>query len=574
MERYEIQQALSEIGMWLEFRGENPFKARAYTEAARALGHLDKDIGRAIRDGTLRSLPGVGPVLAGKITALHETGSLPLYERLRTEFPRGLLGIMELPGIGPRKTRQLYDSLGISTVEALEEACRGGKVAGLSGFGQRTQARILREIVFRREGDGQVLLPDALEFAGHLARVFEAVPGVQSVVPVGAIRRHAPIVGCISLLIVTSDPYPLNEVCSRMTGASVVTHHEKGVTIELPGNLPVSVFWCGEEQVAAALLIHTGSPAHVESLQRAASHQGLSLTEDGLTEKGVPICVGTEEELYQRLGLEFVPPELREDAGEMEAARSNGLPQLIDLKDLRGVLHVHTSWSDGRVSLEDMIEGVRRAGFRYVCICEHSRSAVYAGGMSVESVRRQWEAIDRLNAADSGFTILKGIESDILADGSLDYPDDLLAGFDIVIGSVHSHFKMERDCMTARILKAMSNPYLDIVGHPTGRMLLHRSGYEVDLEAVIESAERNRVCLELNANPHRLDLDERWCRAARERSIPVTVGVDAHSVSELQHIRYGVWAARRGWLGPKEVPNTRNADELVKFLRARRKIRE
>lgn len=574
MESHEVQRILREIGTLMELKGESPFKARAYTGAARVIGRLEKTIDEALLDGSLKKLEGIGPELAREIGTLVETEHLPLHDRLRAGVPEGLLEITSLPGIGPRRARTLLAQLGVDDAASLREACERGEVASVPGFGLRTQERILRELEFRKASAGRWLLPEALGYALPAIDAIRKSKGIDNLWMVGPGRRRAPVIDGIDLLASCEQG---GAVGKDLIGRGILTASsevESGwyVAAGSPGPA-VRVRFCPPEELPFALLRFTGSAAHYEGIVSVAREQGKLLDDHGLKNGLRATPCRDEEDIYEALGLRFIPPELREGSGEIEASAGKTLPELVQEADFQGILHVHTDWSDGTASIDEMTDRARRKGYGYIGISDHSRSAFYAKGLKDEAVERQFDVIDHLNASLSGFRVLKGIESDILPDGNLDYPEGLLNRFDFVIGSVHSHFNMDRDRMTGRILKALSHPALDILGHPTGRLLLHRSGYEVDMPRIIRAAAENGVCIELNSNPHRLDLDAQWCRQAKTLGMKIAIGVDAHSPGELEHARFGVWEARRGWLSPGDVLNCLPVQELLAVLHSGRERR-
>jgi DNA polymerase (family X) len=572
METPKIAQIIDEMGTLLEVRGENPFRCRAYHNAAQALRGLPSDLSEMIADGRLAEVAGVGETMYAKIVALATTGHLESYDELRRSTPPGLVALLRVPGLGPKKIKVLRDTLKVESLADLRAAGESGKIAGLKGFGEKAQAKILEGIAFIESTGDRILLSQAGRLVGPLIAAVRADPGVIRAEVCGSFRRRKETVGDLDILFSADAPAPvLDAFAQRPEVATVLAHGPTKVSVRLADGVQCDVRGVEDRQFAFALDYFTGSKEHNIALRRRALARGLSLNEYALAGAGGSVACRDEAELYAALGLAYIPPELREDSGEIEAAAAGTLPELVALDDLTGTFHCHTDWSDGGATLEQMAEAARGAGLQYLGIADHSRSAGYAGGLSVERVRAQWAEIDALNARCRGkFHVFKGTECDILPDGTLDYPDDLLAGFDYVVASVHSSFGLPRDEMTARIVRAVSNPRVTMLGHPTGRLLLARDGYAVDLDAVIEAAAQAGTMIEINANPHRLDLDAPHCRRARNRGVTIVVNPDAHSTGGLADLEYGVAVARRGWLARNDVFNTRPLQEITRLLGQRR----
>jgi DNA polymerase (family 10) len=556
---------LAELVLLLELSGENPFRIRAYAAAARAIETCDHPLSALAARGQLQSVKGIGPGVAGLIAGFLETGTAPELEALKASLPPGLLQMLRLQGLGPRKVRAIHLQLGISTLEELEAACCEGRLAQLSGFGAKSQENVLRALeqlkkylgLFHLDTAGQAartlcadLAPLAvrLEHAGSLRRALEVVEGVELVAC--APRSGALLAALRDHPLARSAPAPGR--------------------ILLAGGLPVTLHLAEEQHFGAALLHHTGSPAHLEELAARAGEGGLRLEPTGLFRGAEALPCPDEETLYAALGLQYIPPELREGRGEVEAAVASSLPTLVQRADLRGALHVHTTYSDGHHTLEEMARAAMARGYSYLGICDHSRSAAYARGLQIEDLRRQGEEIARLNGQLAPFRILAGVESDILADGGLDYPDEVLESLDLVVVSVHSRFNLVREDMTRRICRALEHPCAAILGHATGRLLLEREPYALDVEAVIETAARCGTAIELNANPSRLDLDWRWLRQAADQGVPIALNTDAHAIGQLEYDELGAALARKAWLQPAEVLNAKSAGALVAWLATRR----
>jgi DNA polymerase (family X) len=574
METARIARVLDEMGTLLEVQGENAFRCRAYHNAAQALKELPSDLSEMIADGRLAQVPGIGSTMLEKITRLATTGHLAAFEDLKKATPPGLVALLRVPGLGPKKIKLLHDELKVQSLADLRSAAESGKIAELKGFGAKTEARILEGIEFLESVGDRILQSTARRL---IAPIFEAVrkyPGVIRAEVCGSLRRRVETIGDLDILFSSTDPAPVLDRFVKLPDvAKVLAHGPTKASVRLLDGVQCDLRGVSDEQFPFALHYFTGSKAHNIAMRRRAIDRGLKLSEYGLEGEDRSIPCRTEEELFAALGLAFIPPELREDVGEFAMAEAGPLPRLVELADLTGTFHCHTDWSDGGATLEEMVEGARAAGLSYLGIADHSRSAGYAGGLSIERVRRQWEAIDALNARlGKSFRIYKGTESDILLDGSLDYPEEILAGFDYVVASVHSGFGMERSAMTERIVKAVRNPRVTILGHPTGRLLLARDGYAVDLDAVIEAAAESGTMIEINANPHRLDLDSTHSRKAKARGIAIAINPDAHSTAGFTDLDYGIGVARRAGLEASDVFNSAPPAKLegrLSALRAR-----
>lgn len=566
---------LSQIGALLELRGENRFKTRAYQSAAKAVLSLETDdLGPLLRAGELQRLPGIGPATLAVLRDLVETGDSEYYDRLREETPEGLLEMLRVPGLGTSKIHQIHVGLGVESLQELEEAARDGRLAKLPKFGPRTAEKILKGIAFMRETGALVLYPHAAAEGRRLLSMVASHPDVERAALSGELRRHREVVGEIVVVAAVragANPVAVAASLARAPGVRDVTGGgTRSPRIRLVDGTLLDLHCVDRDGFAVALWHSTGSPEHVREVTAAAAARGITLDEVQASSSGRPIPVESEEALYAVCGLAFVPPELREGRGEVERAARNALPHLLETADIRGVLHCHSQYSDGASTIAEMAEAARRRGWQYIGISDHSQSAFYAGGLNREAVLRQHEEIDRVNAAQSDVRVLKGIEADILPCGRVDYEEETLGRFDYVIGSVHSRFGMDRGQMTERVLKALDDPHLTILGHPTGRLLLTREPYALDVEAVIEKASDKGIAVELNADPHRLDLDWRHLKTAKERGVAVEIGPDAHSAHSLDNIEFGVGIARKGWLAREDVLNARSTDEVLAFAARRR----
>jgi DNA polymerase (family X) len=551
LETPEVINLLREFGQRVALRGGNPYRAKAYARAAESLGTLTVPLAEVIRDGRLREIPGVGEAIADIITRLHETGTHPGLEAMRKEIPAAVLEMLSVPGLRPEKVMKLYKELGITSLAALEEAAKADRLKGVKGLGPALQAKILQGIAIGRAGEGRRHLHRAaslLESAEEQLR--QAHPDLRRITPAGDFRRSCELVSDLSLVVEASTA----EVGTIRSGSHLHVH------LTDPAHYGIT------------LLRATGAAAHLEQLEALAARKGFILDAAGL-HCGRKLIARREEEIYAALGVQFIEPELREGSDEIALAMKHALPKLVTDQDLRGILHAHTDLSDGVDTLEVMAEATRAHGYHYFGVADHSKSAHYAGGLSVEETEAQHAEIDQLNRGyGKSFRILKGIESDILADGSLDYPDEILTRFDFVVASVHGRFKLDRKTQTERIIRAVENPFTTILGHMTGRQLLRRPGYEVDIEAILAACAEHGVAVEINANPWRLDLDWRWHRRALDLGCMMSINPDAHSTAELDLTHWGVEMARKGRVPPERVLNALTLPRLLHHLKRRKSI--
>lgn len=578
MTKDDVAAALEEIGTLLALTGENDFKVRAYANAARTIAQLEGDLAAMVADGSLADVRGIGEALVEKISTLVTTGKLPYLDELKASVPPGLVEMLRLPGIGPKKVKALHDTLGVNTIAELKNACIAEKVAGLKGFGKKTQDKILEGIAFLDVVGKRVRIDLAAPLGERLLEQIRAMPGVIRAELCGSLRRRRDTAKDIDILASSKNPAPIMEAFVSLPEViQVVGHGETkssivaalsihGEKVVLNADLRV----VKDSEFPYALAYFTGSKEHNIRVRQRAIERGWSLNEYALSGSKAPKCT-TEEAIYDALGLEFVPPELREDTGEIEAAEARKLPKLLEIQDIRGVFHNHTTASDGTASLEEMAIAARDLGFEYFGVGDHSRSLTVANGLSPDRVKQQWAAIDELNARLKGIHIFKGTECDILEDGRLDYDDELLAGFDYVVASVHTLFHLPEAKQTERICRALAHPLVTMLGHATGRLLLRRDGYRIDLEAVLRAAAEHGKIIEINAQPMRLDLDWHWVKRARAAGILLAINPDAHSTAELALFRYGVDVARRGWLMKDNVLNTRPLKEVEREFAARKR---
>ncbi|MDI3280643.1 MAG: DNA polymerase/3'-5' exonuclease PolX [Bacillota bacterium] len=568
MKNYEVVWILEEIADLLELAGENPFKARAYRRAARSLEALDRPIGELVAEGSLREVPGVGEAIAGKIAELVTTGRLAYLERLRAQVPPGLKEMLAIPGVGPRLARLFYEELKIDSIAALEEAARAQRLRELRGVGAKVELNILQGIQRLRERPARVPLGVVLPIGEEIRAALAGLPGVRRAELAGSARRRRDTVGDLDFLVAAEDAAPVMAFFTRLpVGDEVLAQGEKKASVLHRGGFQMDLRVVRPEEFAPAWLYFTGSKEHNIRLRGLAQEKGYKLNEYGLfalpEEKPVP--AESEADLYRALGLPFIEPELREDRGEIEAARAGALPVLIERRELRGDLHVHSRWSDGTAALKDLKAAAAARGYEYLAICDHSKSLGIARGLDVQRLRAQWEEIDALNAR-GGVRLLKGVEVDILADGRLDLPDEVLAELDVVVASVHTGLKQEAEQLWRRVEGALRNPHVDILAHPSGRLLGQREASALDLERVIALAAETGTALEINSFPDRLDLTDLMARRAAEAGVALVINTDAHAVDQLDYIEYGVATARRGWIGARHVLNTLPLTELLARL--------
>lgn len=575
IERAEVADALEEIGLLLELLGENPFKTRAYGNAARVVRGLDASLPELIARKQLGELKGIGPALADKITTLVTTGNLPYLDGLRKQLPAGMLDWLKIPGLGPKKARAIHVTLGIATLSELESAAKEGKLRDLPGFGVTTEKKIISGIARLKVHSGRFLRPVILNEARRLIDLLSSIKDVERVELAGSARRGAETSKDIDLVATAKDAArAMQAFVSDPSVVEVVGHGTTKSSVRLAAGPGADLRVVSSEAYPFALNYFTGSKAHNVALRGRAQAMGLKLNEYALIREadGISIPCDDEAAIYRAIGLPFIPPELREDTGEIEAAERGELPRLVTRDDLKGILHCHSTWSDGTNSIAEMAEAARAMGMTYLGLCDHSRSAAYAGGMSIERVKEQHAEIDAVNAKlGRSFRVLKGIEVDILVDGSLDYPDEVLQSFDLVVASVHSRFDLKAAEQTERMIRAVSSPYIDIVGHPTGRLLLTRDPYPLDLFAVIDAAAARGVAIEINAHPQRLDLDPAGLRRGLAAGMKTSVNPDSHETAGLYDVAYGIDTARRGWCTASDVLNALSLPELLDWLKLRRK---
>ncbi|MGB7541085.1 MAG: DNA polymerase/3'-5' exonuclease PolX [Burkholderiales bacterium] len=558
----DIAGAFEEIADLLEIGDANPFRVRAYRNAARVIGELQFDVAAVIRRGeALPKLPGIGEDLSGKIREIATTGRCSLLERLRKSVPSAVTDLLKIPGLGPKRVKALYHDLDVQTLEQLLRAARDGRIRALPGFGEKTELNILQAVEARLLKPRRYKLATAAQYAEALAAYLRQARGARQVVIAGSLRRMRETVGDIDILATAAAANDLIERFARYAEVKeVLSQGSTRSSVMLKSGMQVDLRVVPQESYGAALHYFTGSKAHNIAVRRLAQERGLKLNEYGVFKGEKRVAGGTEESVFAGVGLPWIPPELREDRGEIEAARAGRLPRLIELADLKGDLHAHTKWSDGYHSVREMAEAAKAHGLAYLAITDHSRRLTAAHGLDPERLRRQLDEIERTEVP--GITLLKGIEVDILEDGALDLPDSILKQLDVVIAAVHSRFSLSRERQTERILRALDHPLVMMLAHPLGRLIETREPYDVDMLKIIRKAAARGRFLELNAHPERLDLLDTHCRMAKDEGVLVSINSDAHSAQQFDNLKYGIGQARRGWLEKRDVLNTRTLAEL------------
>ncbi|CAF0698966.1 helix-hairpin-helix domain-containing protein [Candidatus Methylacidithermus pantelleriae] len=597
MDKAELVRVLEEIATYLELKGENPFKVRAYRNAAKAVEGLAEDVTKLVAEGRLAQVPGIGEGIASKIAELVTTGHLPYYEELKREFPETLLHILELPGVGPKRAKALYEQLGIADIDSLEKACREKRVRGLPGFGEKTEATILQAIEEHRRFQAYHRYGELIELAEKLVEALRSCPEVIRVSLAGSFRRGKEVVHDLDVLASSRSPRKVMDFFVQLPGVSrVLSHGETKSSVLLEGGLACDLRVVPDRDYPYALHHLTGSKEHNIAMRQRAIAQGKKLSEWGLFRTTGPalspaaaseetednphrpehasthdlIVCRDEADIFEALGLSYIPPELRENMGEIEMAEKGMIPKLVEWTELRGTFHCHTTASDGRNSLVEMAQAAQELGLEYLGIADHSKSSFQANGLTEERLAQQMEEIRRWNAQNREPYLFAGTECDILKDGRLDFSDEVLASLDYVVASIHTGFSSSEKENTRRLLRAMENPYVTILGHPTGRLLLARNPYPVNLEEVIEKAAATGTWIELNAHPWRLDLDWRWWRKAKEKGVLCVINPDAHRCSDLAFLRLGVKMARKGWLTTHDVVNTLPLAKMHRALKTKR----
>ncbi len=586
MDKNQVAGILEEVATLMALQeGSNTFEVRAYENAARAVSGLDGNIEQLAHEGKLKGTPGLGSTMIKRIEEIVDNGHLALLDELREKTPQVKLAMTRIPGVGPKKINVIYEQLHVNSIAELEEACKDDRVAHLPGFGKKTQDKILQGIAFLAQHEGRFLYPVAEAEAERIREALLTLPEIVRLQVGGSLRRKRETVKDIDMVASVADDAGENvkrKIMDFFTSQpSVEAITGKGDTkssVVLQSGIAMDLRVVNDSQFPYTLHHFSGSKEHHIALRRRALAMNMTINDYGMFRGKEPnlelVPCKTEADMYAALGMDYIEPELREDMGEIEAAAQHRLPELVKASDIRGILHAHSTWSDGHNTIREMAEACIERGYSYLGISDHSKVAAYAGGLSEDDLQRQSDEIDRLNEEFGGrFHILKGSECDILRDGSLDYADDVLARLDFVVASIHSIFNLPPEEQTQRMLRAIANPYVSIIGHPTGRILLGRSGYELDVEAIVDAAAASGVCIEINAHPSRLDLDWRFVRRARDKGMKIPIDPDAHSLDGLDVMRYGIGIARKGWLRPGDVLNTMDVTDLQAFFQNQRRQR-
>lgn len=585
MTNQDVAEKLREVYNLMQLAGENRFRAIAFDRAAQTIEGLNEEVTKRIEEGTLTDIKGIGKSIAEDIKAFQETGTMPVLEALKEKVPAGLIEWLNISGLGPKNIAKIHKELGITEIAELKEACQSGAVASLPGLGQKSADKIIKSIEYLEKFGERARLDQAFEIAEPMYKFIKELDGVQQCEIAGSLRRSRETIGDIDI-IVAADESDASAIFDAFTGHELVVEilgrGDTKSSVRTDNGRQVDLRIVKPEEYPAALMYFTGSKEHNIVMRQRARERGMALNEYGLfalndvkeTDFDKPVKTSSEKEIYQKLGLNFVPPEHREDRGEFEYYTEHDEMKLVRDEDIKGVIHAHSTYSDGKYSIKQMAEACIERGYSYLGITDHSKTAAYAGGLTIDDVKRQWDEIDELNEAlkseGKEFTVFKGMESDILSDGALDYPDEILKGFDFIIASVHSGLEMPQDKMMERFKYAIENPYTTMLGHPTGRLLLRRDGSKLDINKIIEWAADAGVAIEINASPWRLDLDWSYGNKAKESGLFTSINPDAHSTDGIDDIRYGVMIARKAKFEPARVLNTKSADEFMGWCRERR----
>lgn len=566
MENVEFAKIFFEIAEFLEIEGENPFKIRAYQRAALNIEGLSKNLEDIYKQGGLKALediPGIGERIAAKIEEIIKKGRLELHQRLLKKFPADFLEMIRIPGMGPKTVMMLYKKQGIDSLSMLEQAAKFGKLRALPGMGEKKEANILKGLELLKRSSGRYLLVDALAYANQMTQYLKFRAPVDQIIHCGSLRRMQETVGDIDILVTSKRPSAVMNVFTKFPGSKrVLAKGESRSSIILENDMQCDVRVVAPEEFGSAAHYFTGSKMHNIKIRETALKMGLKVSEYGVFKGKKRIAGKTEDEVFKAIGLPFIEPELREDRGEIEAGYDGTLPHLIGYSDIKGDLHVHSNWTDGQNSIEEIAQKAMQRGYQYVAITDHSKAVKIAGGLTEKELKKQHHEIDLVNKRLKGIKVLKGCEVDILPDGNLDFDDEILKDLDVVLASVHSNFKMNRDDMTRRVVRALENPYVDIFTHPTGRIINEREPYEIDLEAVFRAAVKNNKAIELNSYPSRLDLNDAHCRRAKQLGVKISINTDSHFKDQLDFIFFGVATARRGWIEKGDVINTQPLKSL------------
>jgi DNA polymerase (family 10) len=567
MKNKEVAEIFQKVAALLEIRGDNPYRVRAYQRAAQTIEALTRDVEELAKQGKLEKIPGIGSDLASKIKEILRTGTLSLYEELKKEIPTVLLTFLEIPGLGPKKVKALYEKLGITSIEALEKACREHKIAKLPGFGWKTEQNILKGIKLFREKVGRRPLGEVLPLAEEIVRILQRDTPVENISVAGSIRRRKETIKDIDILITSKESEKVMKKVTELEFVQeVIVFGETKTSVRLRNGIQMDVRVVEPESWGAALAYFTGSKAHNIRVRELALEKGLKINEYGVFKGEKRIAGKTEEEVHASVGLCYIPPELREDRGEIEAGLKGELPKLVEYDEILGDAHVHSKYSDGTASLEEIVAKAEALGLEWVAVCDHSQSLKVAGGLSVEELFKKKRHIEEINKRSKKVKLIFGAEVDILSDGSLDYPDEVLKEIEFVIAAIHTGFQQDEKQLTSRIVSALKHPLVHAVAHPTGRVLGERPAYALNFTEVLETASKYGKALEINAYYKRLDLNDINARAAKEKGIPLIIGTDAHIIDQMEFIHLGVAVARRAWCEKKDVLNTLSYQEFKNWL--------
>lgn len=561
MQNLEFSRIFLEIAELLELKNDNPFKIRAYQKASRSLESLNKNLEDIYKQGGLKALeeiPGIGQAIAEHIEELIKTGQIKKYQQLKQSFPKGFAKLANIPGMGPKTALLLYKELKIDSIEKLEKAAKTGKLRNIQGMGKKKEENILRGIELKKKSHGRFLIDEATAYAELIVEKLEKLKEAKKILPCGSLRRGQETVGDLDILVVSNKPDKIMNAFVKLPMVrDILAQGKTKSSVILKNNMQADLRVVEENSFGAAAHYFTGSKAHNIHIRQLAQQKGLKVSEYGIFKGKKQIGGQTEEDMFKKFNLQFIPPELREMRGEFEAATKGKIPKLVELKDIKGDLHMHTKATDGVNSIEEMAKAAKKLGYEYILITDHTKSTRVAGGLTEAELLKHLKSIRAANKKIKGLEILAGAEVDILPDGSLDYSDETLKKLDIVICSIHSNFKMDKEKMTKRIVKALSNKYVKIFCHPTGRLIGDREAYAVDLEQVVQAAKKYKVAIEINAHPQRLDLTDIWCKRAKDLGVKIVISTDAHSIDQLELMKFGVMVARRGWLEKEDVLNTR-----------------
>ncbi|MFH0791156.1 MAG: DNA polymerase/3'-5' exonuclease PolX [Candidatus Omnitrophota bacterium] len=568
MKNSEVSNILRETAKLLEIKGDNPFRIRAYERAAQNIEGLNEDIENLIREARLTGIPGIGNDLADKIKEIVTTGSLKTYAELKKDLPEGILELLDIPSVGPKTARMLYEKLNIGNIQELEGAIEKHKLQGVYGIKEKTVENILKGIGIIKRGRERMTLAEALQTADKFIRVLEKNSGVKKISSAGSLRRFKETVRDIDILISSDNPKEIMDIFIKLSpGAEILAKGATKSSIRTKNDVQIDCRVVTKESFGAALLYFTGSKNFNIKLRQLAIKKGLKINEYGIFKNEKIIAGRTEEEIFKALGIDYIEPELREDTGEIELAQTFNLPKLVELNQIKADLHMHSRWSDGKNSIEEIAAACQKRGYAYAGITDHSQSLKVAKGLTTADLRKKRDEIEKINRKLSGFRVLYGAEVDIDSQGNLDYNDGILKELDFVIAAIHTGFKQSRQQLTRRVIKACENKYVHVIAHPTGRLWGIRDAYDIDLEEILKAAKQTNTALEINSYPQRLDLNDLNCRKAKEMGVKISLGSDAHNTGQLEAIKFGVSMARRGWIANDDVLNTLTCDELLKTIK-------